>query len=120
MYSANSLKNYRFALNRIIKSRRQLDITAKSNTQFSKSQQAFANAIKEFKKQGKVKQKVKHEITEADVLFVYIFEFPGADWDTGSRQLFSNLQFRNLGDHILTKTTQLVSTVKNKSSIKKN
>ena len=65
MYSANSLKNYRYALNRIIKNKRQIDITAKENKNFTKSQAAFANAIKELKSEGKGEQKVKFEITEA-------------------------------------------------------
>ena len=77
MYSANSLKNYRYALNRIIKNKRQLDITSKDNTKFSKSQKAFANAIKELKSKGKAEQKVKHEISEAGSSFIYIFKFPG-------------------------------------------
>ena len=64
MYSANSLKNYRYALNRIIKSKWNLDITSKDNTNFNKSQKAFANAIKELKSKGKGEQKMKNEITE--------------------------------------------------------
>ena len=65
MYSANSIKNYRYALNCIIKDKRQIDITAKNNTKFTKSQKAFANAIKELKSAGKGEQKIKFEITEA-------------------------------------------------------
>ena len=75
MYSANSIKNYRYALNRIIKDKRQIDITSKTNSKFSKSQLAFANAIKELKKEGKGEQKIKYEITEAGMFLCLHYTF---------------------------------------------
>ena len=54
MYSANSLKKYWYALNRIIKQcGKGLDMICKENTKFKKSQQAFLDAMKELKVQRK-------------------------------------------------------------------
>ena len=64
-YSANTLKNFRYGLNRILKKEgRQFDITDKKNPSFQKSQEAFFDAIKELKKEGKAEVKSKHEIIE--------------------------------------------------------
>ena len=54
MYSANTLKNFRYGLNRILKSKGHLfDIIDKKTASFTKSQKAFADAIKELKSEGK-------------------------------------------------------------------
>ena len=64
-YSANTLKNFRYGLNRILKKEgRQFDITDKKNPSFQKSQAAFSDAIKELKKEGKAEVKSKEEIVE--------------------------------------------------------
>ena len=64
MYKANSLKNYRYALNRIIKKKKNVDITSKDNKNFQKSQEAFANAMRELKSEGKAESTMKFEISE--------------------------------------------------------
>ena len=64
MYKANSLKNYRYALNRILKKKRNIDITLKDNKNFTKSQEAFANVMRELKTEGKAESTMKYEITE--------------------------------------------------------
>ena len=65
VYSANSIKNFRYALNRIIKKKcNGLDVTSKDNPVFNKSQTAFWNTIKELKKEGKAETMQKSEIIE--------------------------------------------------------
>ena len=47
LYKANTLRNFRYGLNRILRSRGHLyDITDKHTTSFMQSQQAFSDAIK--------------------------------------------------------------------------
>ena len=50
LYKANSLKNFSYSLNHILKTKGHLyDITDKKTASFQISQQAFADAIKELK-----------------------------------------------------------------------
>ena len=64
-YSANTLKNFWYALNRIIKEKGNLpDLIDKSSICFKKSQKAFSDAVKELKSQGKAEVKSKLEITD--------------------------------------------------------
>ena len=54
MYKATTLRNMRYGLNRILKNKGHLyDITDKKTASFTKSQQAFNDAIKELKSEGK-------------------------------------------------------------------
>ena len=54
LYSANSLKNFRYGLNRILKNKGHLyDIIEKKTASFTRSRQAFADALKELKSEGK-------------------------------------------------------------------
>ena len=54
MYKANSLRNFRYGLNHILKSKGHLyDITDKRTASFAKSQQAFQDTIKKLKSEGK-------------------------------------------------------------------
>ena len=65
MYKANSLRNFRYGLNCILKSKGHLyDITDKKIASFLKSQQAFTNAIKELKAEGKADVESCPEILE--------------------------------------------------------
>ena len=65
MYSANTLKNFRYGLNRILKSKGHLyDIIHKKTTSFIGSQKAFADALKELKAEGKAEIKSYPEIDE--------------------------------------------------------
>ena len=64
MYSANSLRNYRYALGRIIKKKKGLDIISKESQLFNKSTEAFLNAMKELKAFGKGEIRSKEEISE--------------------------------------------------------
>ena len=64
LYSANTLKNFRYSLNRILRSKGHLyDITVKG-TSFMKSDEAFKVAQKELKQEGKAEVKSHPEITE--------------------------------------------------------
>ena len=68
-YSANTLRNFRYSINRILKQKgTPFDIIAKSNPDFNTSRQAFTDALKELKKEGKGDVKSKKEIT-AEGLF---------------------------------------------------
>ena len=54
LYKANSLRNVQYSLNRILKNKGHLyDIADKRTTSFQQSQQAFNDAIKELKAEGK-------------------------------------------------------------------
>ena len=54
LYKATSLRSFRYGLNRVLKGRGHLyDITDKKTASFQKSQQAFIDAIKELKSEGK-------------------------------------------------------------------
>ena len=62
-YTASSLRNYQYSLNRILKRHNSnYDIT--NRFVFKKSTDAFADAIKELKSEGKAKTKSKPEITD--------------------------------------------------------
>ena len=64
LYSANTLKNFRYALNRILKEKGHLyDITIKG-TSFMRSDEAFKVTLKELKQQGKAEVHSHPEITE--------------------------------------------------------
>ena len=54
LYKANTLRNFQYSINRILKTKGHLyDITDKKTTSFTKSQRAFNDAIKELKAEGK-------------------------------------------------------------------
>ena len=73
MYKANTLKNFRYGLNWILKSKGHLyDITDKKTASFVKSQQAFNDAIKELKIEGKGEVTNYPEITEEGKTWFYI------------------------------------------------
>ena len=64
-YKANSLRNFRYSLNRILKQKGHLyDITNKRTASLQKSQQAFIDAIKELKENGKADMDSYPEIEE--------------------------------------------------------
>ena len=66
LYKANTLKNFRYGLNRILKTKGHLcNITDKKTASFQKSQQAFVDAIKELKSEGKGDVESYPEIHEA-------------------------------------------------------
>ena len=65
LYTASSLKNFRYALNRVLKKKNTVfDLISKDAVAFRKSNEAFESAIKELKKEGKGDVKSKKEITE--------------------------------------------------------
>ena len=65
MYSANTMKSFRYALNRILKFKgHEYDIMNKHSLSFKKSQQAFFDSQKELKALGKAEVKSAPEITE--------------------------------------------------------
>ena len=65
MYKATSIRTFRYGLNRILKQRGHLyDITDKRTASFVKSQQAFNDAIKELKSEGKADINSYPEIEE--------------------------------------------------------
>ena len=61
-YSANTLRNFRYALNRILCSKGHLYNITEKGTSFLKSNEAFKVAIKELKKEGKAEVKSYPEI----------------------------------------------------------
>ena len=70
MYTANTLRNFRYALNRILKKKNTIfDLISKDNISFHKSNSAFENAIAELKKEGKGDVKSKKEITKDGKVF---------------------------------------------------
>ena len=65
LYKANSLRSFCYGINRILKMRGHLyDITDKRTTSFQKSQQAFIDALKELKSEGKGDMEPYPEIKE--------------------------------------------------------
>ena len=65
MYKATTLRNLHYGLNRILHTKGHLyDITNKNTASFTKSQQAFNDAIKELKSEGKGDIKSYPEIEE--------------------------------------------------------
>ena len=71
-YSANSLKDFRYALNRILKQKGHLyDIISENGTSFKKSNDAYKIAMKELKEEGKAEVKSHPEIAEGkNMIFV--------------------------------------------------
>ena len=66
MYSANTMKSFRYALNRILKTKGHLyDIMSKCSLSFNKSQKAFLDSQKELKQLGKGEIHSAPEISEA-------------------------------------------------------
>ena len=65
MYSANTMRNFRYALNRILKNKGHLyDIMNTSNLSFKRSQKAFTASQKELKELGKAAITSAPEITK--------------------------------------------------------
>ena len=65
MYSANTMRNFRYSLNRILKSKGHLyDIISPQSLSFRRSQKAFAASQKELKALGKAQVHSAQEITE--------------------------------------------------------
>ena len=65
MYSANTMHNFRYVLNRILKSKGHLyDIISPSSLSFKRSQKAFTASQKELKERGKAEVHSAPEITE--------------------------------------------------------
>ena len=65
MYSANTMRNFQYALNRILKSKgHNYDIISPSSLSFKRSQKAFTASQKELKKLGKAAIKSTQEISE--------------------------------------------------------
>ena len=76
MYSANTMKNYRYALNRILKNKGHLyDIINPSSLSFRRSQKAFKASQKELKELGKAQVHSAPEITE-DGEIAFILNIP--------------------------------------------
>ena len=71
LYKANSLRNFCYGLNRILQNKGHLyDISDKKTASFQKSQQAFNDAIKELKSEGKGDVKSYPEIVEEGKIFL--------------------------------------------------
>ena len=86
MYKANSLRNFRYRLNHILKTKGHLyDITDRT-TSFLKSQQAFSDAIKELKAEGKADVDSYPEIEEEGT-YISILYHNGPDLDLTLRQI---------------------------------
>ena len=65
MYTANTMKNFCYSLNRILKRKGHLyDIIHKNTASFKKSQQAFLDSQKELKSLGKGVINLTPEISE--------------------------------------------------------
>ena len=77
MYSANTMKNFGYSLNRILKSKGHLyDIISPSSLSFRRSQIAFKASEKELKELGKAEIKSKQEISEEGKHCNQIYFFP--------------------------------------------
>ena len=64
-YTANTMRNFRYSLNRILKGKgHQYDIIHENSLSFNKSQRAFLDSQKELKSLGKGEIKSAAEITE--------------------------------------------------------
>ena len=64
MYSANTLRSFRYGLNRVLRSKGHLYKITEKGTSFQKSDEAFKLAIKELKSEGKAEIHSYPEITE--------------------------------------------------------
>ena len=70
MYSANTMKSFRYSLNRILKTKgHEYDIMNKNSLSFKQSQQAFMDSQKELKSLGKAEIHSAPEIKEEGQLF---------------------------------------------------
>ena len=75
MYTANTMKNFRYSLNRILKEKgHQYDIIYENSLSFKKSQQAFLDSQKELKSLGKGEIKSAPEITEEGTINVIVYD----------------------------------------------
>ena len=73
MYSANTLKSFRYGINRILKEKGHLyDIIDKKTASFTKSQKAFSDALKELKSEGKAEVHSYPEIHETGEFNTFI------------------------------------------------
>ena len=71
MYSANTMKNFRYALNRILKSKGHLfDIINPSSLSFRRSQKAFTASQKELKELGKAQIHSWPKISEEGMIAI--------------------------------------------------
>ena len=64
MYSANTLRSFRYGLNRILRSKGHLYKITEKGTSFIKSDEAFKLALQELKKEGKAEVHSYPEITD--------------------------------------------------------
>ena len=72
--SANTLKSFRYGINRILKSKGHLyDIIDLKTASFTKSQKAFADALKELKSEGKADVHSYPEIDEEGTKHCLVF-----------------------------------------------
>ena len=72
MYSANTMKSFRYSLNRILKEKgHEYDIMNKNSLSFKRSQQAFLDSQKELKSLGKAEIHSAPEITEQGELLCH-------------------------------------------------
>ena len=70
MYSANTMKSFRYSLNRILRSKgHEYDIMHKNSLSFKHSQQAFMDSQKELKALGKAQMHSAPEINKEGKLF---------------------------------------------------
>ena len=83
MYSTNTMKNFRYIINRILKTKGHLyDIMSKATLSFKWSQQAFIDSQKELKALGKAEIKSAPEITEdGNLLAFYVCFFHSFFWN---------------------------------------
>ena len=75
MYCANTMKNFQYSLNRILKSKGHLcDIMTKSTLSFQKSQKAFVDSQKELKTLGKAEIHSAPEILEGRTYNIFFMK----------------------------------------------
>ena len=67
-YSANSIRSFRYALNRILRNKGHLYNITEKGTSFRKCNEAFKVALKDLKSEGKAEVKSYPEITEDGTL----------------------------------------------------
>ena len=71
MYSANTLRSFRYGLNRLLRVKGHLYKITEKGTSFMKSDEAFKLAIKELKMEGKAEVHSHPEITEEGTVHQY-------------------------------------------------
>ena len=75
MYSANTIRSFRYALNRILKSKgHEYDIMHKNSLSFKRSQQAYLDCQKELKALGKAEIHSAPEISEDGLYVSYLLK----------------------------------------------